>query len=38
MDLRSKLGRYKNIQQLTEIKGIKKKKLEKISKYLFVEK
>ena len=38
LDLRSKLGRYKNIEQLTEIKGIKKKKLEKISKYLYVEK
>ena len=38
LDLRSKLGRYKNIEQLTEIKGIKEKKLSKLSKYLYVEK
>jgi competence protein ComEA len=38
LDLRSKLGRYKNIEQLTEIKGIKEKKLAKLRKYLYVEK
>ena len=38
LDLRSRLGRYKNIEQLMEIKGIKKKKLEKIRKYLYVKK
>jgi competence protein ComEA len=38
LDMRSKLGRYKNIEQLTEIKGIKEKKLAKIRKYLYVEK
>ena len=36
--LREKLGRYKNIEQLTEIKGIKEKKLAKFRKYLCVEK
>jgi competence protein ComEA len=36
--MRSKLGRYKNIEQLTEIKGIKEKKLAKLRKYLYVEK
>ena len=38
LDLRSKIGRYKNIEQLTEIKGIKEKKLSKLRKYLYVEK
>jgi len=38
LDLRSKLGRYGNIEQLTEIKGIKEKKLAKLLKYLYVEK
>jgi competence protein ComEA len=38
LDLRSKFGRYKNIEQLTEINGIKEKKLAKLSKYLYVEK
>jgi competence protein ComEA len=38
LDLRSKIGRYKNIEQLTEIKGIKEKKLAKLRKYLYVEK
>jgi len=38
LDMRSKLGRYKNIEQLTEIKGIKEKKLAKLRKYLYVEK
>jgi competence protein ComEA len=38
LDLRDKLGRYKNIEQLTEIKGIKEKKLAKLRKYLYVKK
>jgi competence protein ComEA len=38
LGLRSKLGRYKNIEQLTEIKGIKENKLAKLRKYLYVEK
>jgi competence protein ComEA len=38
LDLRSKIGRYRNIEQLTEIKGIKEKKLAKLRKYLYVEK
>jgi len=38
LDLRSKLGRYKNIEQLTEIKGIKENKLAKLRQYLYVEK
>jgi len=37
LDMRIKLGRYKNIEQLTEIKGIKEKKLAKLRKYLYVE-
>jgi competence protein ComEA len=36
--LRSKLGRYENIEQLTQIRGIKDKKLAKLRKYLYVEK
>lgn len=38
LDLRSKLGRFRNIEQLMEIKGIKEKKLAKFRKYLYVEK
>jgi competence ComEA-like helix-hairpin-helix protein len=38
LDLRSKLGRFLNIEQLMEIKGIKEKKLAKFRKYLYVEK
>jgi competence protein ComEA len=38
LDLRSKLGRFRNIEQLMEIKGIKEKKLAKIRKYLYVKK
>jgi competence ComEA-like helix-hairpin-helix protein len=38
LDLRSKLGRFRNIKQLMEIKGIKEKKLAEIRKYLYVEK
>jgi competence protein ComEA len=38
LDLRDKLGRFRNIEQLMEIKGIKEKKLAKIRKYLYVEK
>jgi len=36
--LRSKLGRYKNIEQLSECKGITENKLAKLRKYLYVEK
>ena len=38
LDLRNKLGRFHNIEQLMEIKGIKEKKLAEIRKYLYVEK
>jgi competence protein ComEA len=38
LDLRNKLGRFRNIEQLMEIKGIKEKKLAEIRKYLYVEK
>ena len=38
LDLRNKLGRFKDIKQLMEIKGIKEKKLAEIRKYLYVEK
>jgi competence protein ComEA len=38
LDLRSKLGRFRNIEQLMEIKGIKEKKLARFRKYLYVEK
>jgi competence protein ComEA len=38
LDLRGKLGRFRNIEQLMEIKGIKEKKLAKIRKYLYVKK
>jgi len=38
LDMRAKLGKFKNIEQLTEIKGIKEKKLAKLRKYLYVKK
>lgn len=38
LDLRNKLGRFHNIEQLMEVKGIKEKKLTEIRKYLYVEK
>jgi competence protein ComEA len=38
LDLRNKLGQFRNIEQLMEIKGIKEKKLAEIRKYLYVEK
>lgn len=38
LDLRSKLGRVRNIEQLMEIKGIKEKKLAGFRKYLYAEK
>jgi len=38
LDLRKKLGRYSNVEQLMEIKGIKEKKLAKFGKYLYVDK
>ena len=38
LDLRNKLGLFRNIEQLMEIKGIKEKKLTEIRKYLYVEK
>jgi competence protein ComEA len=38
IDLRNKLGRFRDIKQLMEIKGIKEKKLVEIRKYLYVEK
>lgn len=38
LDLRIKLGRFRNIEQLMEIKGIKEKKLSKFRKYLYAEK
>ena len=38
LDLRNKLGRFGDINQLMEIKGIKEKKLAGIRKYLYVEK
>ncbi len=37
LDLRRTLGRYSNIEQLMEIKGIKEKKLAKFRKNLYVE-
>ncbi len=37
LDLRRTLGRFLNIEQLMEIKGIKEKKLSKLRKYLYVE-
>lgn len=38
LSLRTKLGRYSNIEQLMEIKGIKEKQLAKFRKNLYVEK
>jgi hypothetical protein len=38
LDLRNKLGRVRNIEQLMEIKGIKEKKLAGLRKYLYAEK
>ena len=38
LDLRNKLGRVRNIEQLMEIKGIKEKKLAGFRKYLYAEK
>ena len=38
LDLRNKLGRFSDISQLLEIKGIKEKKLTGIRKYLYIEK
>ena len=38
IDLRNKLGRFGDINQLMEIKGIKEKKLAGIRKYLYIEK
>jgi competence protein ComEA len=37
LDMRGKLGKFKNMEQLTEIAGIKEKKLAKLCKYLYVE-
>ena len=37
MDLRNKLGQFRNIEQLMEIKGIKEKKLAELKKFLYVE-
>ncbi|MEI6610537.1 MAG: helix-hairpin-helix domain-containing protein [Deltaproteobacteria bacterium] len=37
LDMRGKLGKFNNIEQLTEISGIKERKLAKLSKYLYVE-
>jgi len=38
LNLRKKLGRFENIKQLMEIKGIKEKRLAQIRKHLYVEK
>lgn len=38
LNLRKKAGRFENIAQITEIKGIKEKRLKEIRKYLYVEK
>jgi len=38
IDMRYKLGKFKSLEQLTEIKGIKEKKLKKLRKYLYVKK
>lgn len=38
LNLRKSLGRFENITQLTEIKGIKERKLAEIRKYLYIEK
>lgn len=37
LDLRRKINRFRDINQLMEIKGIKEKKLAQIRKYLYVE-
>ncbi len=36
IELREKLGRFKNIEQLKLIKGIKEKRLSGLRKYLYV--
>jgi competence protein ComEA len=36
--LREKLKRFDDVQQLTEIKGIKEKKIKELQPYLYVEK
>jgi len=38
LDLRGRLNRFRNIEQLMEIKGIKERRLTEIRKYLYVEK
>jgi competence protein ComEA len=38
LDLRNKLGRFEDVNQLMKIRGIKEKKLAEIQKYLYVEK
>jgi competence protein ComEA len=38
LDLRNQLGRFEDVNQLMQIKGIKEKKLTEIRKYLYVEK
>jgi hypothetical protein len=38
MTWRDKIGRFEKLDQLMDIKGIKKKKLSKLSKYLYVDK
>jgi competence ComEA-like helix-hairpin-helix protein len=38
LDLRNKIGRFEDVNQLMEIRGIKEKKLAEIQKYLYVEK
>jgi len=38
LDLRGRLNRFRNIEQLMEIKGIKERRLAEIRKYLYVEK
>ena len=38
LDLRNKLGRFEDVNQLMEIRGIKERKLTEIQKYLYVEK
>jgi competence protein ComEA len=38
LDLRDRLNRFRNIEQLMEIKGIKERRLAEIRKYLYVEK
>jgi competence protein ComEA len=38
MEMRKKINRFENIEQLMEIKGIKEKRLAQFRKYLYVEK